>query len=338
MTLKQMKEILIIKFFSLGDVLLATPFLRELKRTLPESRITFCVGEYSRSILKNNPNVDEIISCEDKFLVSKNIPEVLKFIFKLRNKKYDIIFVLHRAWEFRFLSFFLKGKKVGIWKIKDPVSEYIKYLKMLKLVNLNYSLDGPELFLSQDEEKYSEEFFNMRGTNQNEFKIALSPGGGKNPKTFYPSKRWPLNKYLELVRIILDFSSAYIILVGDKSERELAQALFPLSPSRIINATLEGDLRKTAAIIKNCNLFLGCDSGLTHIASSLGVPVIALFGPTDEKIWGPPGEKSIVIRKNISCSPCYKNDGNFYPCADNICMQQITAKEVWEKCQKLLKD
>lgn len=325
-----MKEILVIKLFSIGDVLMATPLVREIKRNISDSKITFLVGTYSQDVIRYNPYIDKIISVPDDYFVKKNIIQISNLILKHIRKKYDIIFLLHRATAFKFFSCFFHGKKICVDKVENNIPEYLKYLELLKLIGLNYSSDKVEIFLTKDEEEFSKKF--LEGINTQDI-IAISPGGGKNPKTFYPQKRWEREKYIELIKIIFEKTNASVVLLGDESEKEISQEITKISSSRIIDITGKTTLREAAGIIKNCKLFIGCDSGLTHIASAVDIPVIALFGPTDEKIWAPHGKKVTIVRKHLPCSPCYKNDGKFYNCKDNICMKLITPEDVWKNIE-----
>ena len=163
--------------------------------------------------------------------------------------------------------------------------------------------------------------FPLKGSNQWNGKVILHPGSGS------PKKNAPLELFIELYFQLKDLKLNPLFVLGE-AEENLLEVLKDFSTYRV------NDILKFAELLKGSKAFVGNDSGFTHLASYLGVPTVALFGPTDPAEWGPIGFKTAVIYKHFSCSPCFPK-----VCSANIekeCLKVIKAEEVLTALEKLL--
>lgn len=324
-----MNNILVIRSGAIGDIIMATPFLRNLRENFPKSEISFLVGEYSKKVLKNNPNVDEIISFDDEIIIKKRLIGAIKLIKKLRKRRFDLCFILDKSWLWNLFAFLCGIKKrVGFSRGNEgilntasvpfdgSISERGYYLELLKIIGLKAKDYQPEIFSEKNDIKYAKNFVRKIGRRKI---IGITPGGAVNPGQKAPIKRWPINRYIELTDKI---KSAFIIF-GDDNDKELAREIMEKSKNRQIYDATGLSIQKTKEIMSLCNVIVAHDSGAMHIASTTKTKLIALFGPTPAERFAP--GLAIVIK--AKCKPCYTIYGRFENCDEN-CMESIHVEEV----------
>jgi ADP-heptose:LPS heptosyltransferase len=164
--------------------------------------------------------------------------------------------------------------------------------------------------------------------------IILHPGVGDA----MPLRRWPLERYLELIRRLSDDPSIFFVIVGVKSKSPNIKITEQLAAHpRVINFIGKTTVRELVGLFNISYLLLSHDSGMVHLASLANINIVALFGPESPLLYRPLDEKCIVIYKNFICSPCvsaynYKNS----PCRMNKCMQAISIEEVFQEIKKVM--
>jgi ADP-heptose:LPS heptosyltransferase len=145
------------------------------------------------------------------------------------------------------------------------------------------------------------------------------------------TKHWPL-EYLVCLCQELGLKDIRVVVTGTDQDLVFANTLInSLKTTKIINACGKTSINELAVLIKRCDVFISADSSPLHIASAVGTPFIALFGPTDQRRHLPPGKNYIVINKGLDCSPCYKTK-----CRTKRCMVEITPAEVFAAVEKLI--
>jgi len=149
------------------------------------------------------------------------------------------------------------------------------------------------------------------------------------PGSRWPMKRWPDASFLELARHIGDAHGAHIILLGDAHDRPVCAAIARELGPRTTDLTGETTLMETAAAIARCRAFVGNDSGLMHMSEAVGVPVVAVFGPTVESFgYYPSLALSRTVERDIACRPCSRNGAVPCPRDTQECMTSIDAASV----------
>ncbi len=181
-------------------------------------------------------------------------------------------------------------------------------------------------------------------TELNTFKTAGKsvPVIGFNPgAAFGPAKQWPVEKFAQLAAIIshkYGESGCVIMVFGTDADTEAAKKIQEFSirtPYHVQDMTGKTDLKQAMALIKCCDAFVTNDSGLMHVAAGLGTPSIAIFGSTDHIATGPYSKNSIIVRREMECSPCMQTH---CPKGHLNCLESISSKEVFEDLEKMLKD
>jgi heptosyltransferase-1 len=177
------------------------------------------------------------------------------------------------------------------------------------------------LGLTKEEQTWAEEFFRGKGIPEERLLLGLQVGAS------LPQKCWPLRKMVALTEAISTFPKVQLVLLGDQTDREKLKPYLSRIPQQVINTTGDLSLRQLIALISQCHLFIGADTGPLHLAVGLGKPVIALCGADDPKWTGPYGPSNQILYKKFACSPCNKKpicQGRY------DCMEAIEVEEVIE--------
>ena len=177
--------------------------------------------------------------------------------------------------------------------------------------------------------------------NTTHIRIALFPGGGSNPGMELTAKRWPLDRYRELVRRLMRELDAEILLIGGPEDIDLNQRLLEeldVPAGTITNLAGKTTIGQLAAQLEQCALFIGNDSSPMHLAAAVGIHVIAIFGPTSPQEYGPyplDDPKHIAIWHHPTGQPCFFL-GKMQTCTACTCMQSVTVDEVWDAVRLFL--
>ncbi len=339
-------KILIIKLSSLGDIILSTAALRAIREKFPKEahgnfKISFLIGEESKDILLRSPYIDELLVCDLKHK-DKGLKGLWSIGRILRKKGFDIVIDLQNSRSSHILSY-LSGcinrygydnKKFSFLlnhSIKDekppmdPVTHQFRVLKMLGIDLLDNSL---ELWPSPEDVKRVEDLLDAQWLSDAQKIVGINISASKR----WSTKLWP-REYLMQLCVELGFRDIRVVITGTADDLVYANMLInSLKNTKIINACGKTSVNELAVLIKKCNVFISADSSPLHIASAVGTPFIALFGPTDARRHLPPGKNYIVINKDLECSPCYKTK-----CRSKRCMAGITPAEVLAALEKLIK-
>jgi ADP-heptose:LPS heptosyltransferase len=171
--------------------------------------------------------------------------------------------------------------------------------------------------------------------------IAIFPGGGSNPGMQLTAKRWPLERYCELIHRLVNELNAKVLLIGGPEDIDLNQRLLKgldVPPGTVINLAGKTTIGQLAALLEQCSLFIGNDSSPMHLAAAVGIPVIAIFGPTSPQEYGPyplDDPKHNAIWHHPTGQPCFFL-GKMHTCTNCTCMQSVTVDEVWHAVRQLL--
>ena len=271
-------KILIISSNLIGDTILSTGVIRFFLKQNPTAKFTFIIGPSAEPIFKNFKSVDKIIKVSKK----KFNMHWLEIIYNCSGKKWDVIIDFRSS----LISYFLSHNKKFIFKKKSNISH------MQQLSNY-FGFDCSELFIETNNE---EEQNVVKNISDNFNYFVIFPGGNWKPKI------WSVENYNFLLKKILSKNkNIKFILVGSQVEEKIYHNEITKNiDSKYILNLFGASLTQTAAYMKKSKIFIGNDSGLTHMASALKLKSIVLFGPTNDKIYGPFQKDSQVVRTNES--------------------------------------
>jgi len=186
----------------------------------------------------------------------------------------------------------------------------------------------PRLFIGQELFNRGESLIRKYGICEKDIVIGLNPGA-----SFGSSKCWPAENFAELAELCQSRLGARIILFCGPGEQDIAQAIIGQSHAKIIDTSQDGiDLELLKPLVRRCNLLITNDTGPRHYAVALDVPVVVIMGPTDPRYTDSNLDQTIVIRKELPCSPCHRK-----VCPSrHECMTEIAPGEVFSAAEKLL--
>ena len=323
-----MKKILIIQTAFLGDVILATPVIAELKRIYPSAEIDFLLRKGNESLLANNPNLKFVFT----FDKSKNkFKSILNLIKQFRNEKYDLVINLHRFGSSGILASFSGAKKIYGFK-KNPFSflytkkfnhsigtgehEVERNLSILKEFGA-VAKRRPELFPSDEDYDIANQIMNP-------------PFYCMAPASVWFTKQLPVEKWIELIDYYNDRGTVYIL--GGKGDQAFCEEIINKTIAKTsINLAGQLNLLESAALMSKAERNFVNDSGPLHIASAMNAPVTAFFCSTVTNFgFGPLSDdsKTVEVKEPLDCRPCglhgHKNcpKGDF-KCGNNIDLELL---------------
>ena len=323
------RNILVIKLRYLGDVLLATPTLHALKAAYPMARLTALVNRGTEEILIGNPDVDHILSLERGTIV-----EQCRFVADVRHRRFDMVvdltdgdraalltrisgapirigFNAEQRWTGRCYTTVVHGE-AGAHRIERDLAA----LTPLKIPATDRI---PRLWLTNEDEARADALLAKVAVRSDQPLVVIQPGAR------YWFKAWPTERFAELADRLTERFGCQVAVGGSYQEVELTKLVMKQAKSPLITIAGLSPIRTLAALLKRAVLFVGNDSGAMHIATAVGTPVVALFGPSNPAEWGPRGGPAEVIYKGLDCRVC------FHPTCqrgEQNCMKLITVDEV----------
>jgi predicted lipopolysaccharide heptosyltransferase III len=333
-----MQRILIIKLRYIGDVLLATPTVRAIKAARPDVRVTMMVNRGTEDVLSGNQDLDEIVVLDKGSLAAQS-----RLIASLRSQRFDTVIDLTDGDRSAFLSW-VSGASVRIgfnddhrWRgryythVVQPVPgmqhRIDRDLEALKPLNIQAGSKDPQLQLTQEEMKGADQLLDQLGVQRSQSIVVLQPGAR------YWFKAWPPERFAELADQLTSQYGCQVLIGGSSQDIDLAQQIRQMAKSSLIVMAGRTTIKQFAAIAKKAALFVGNDSGAMHIASAVGIPVVALFGPSSLREWGPRGGPVEVLYKELDCNSCYHTTCTR---GEESCMKLITVHEVSAAAQRLI--
>ncbi len=310
-------RILIIKLRAIGDVILATPVIENLRRAFPEAQIDFLTEKPSAPLLKHHPDLDEVVVFERGYVDSLSgfswLRENARFFRELHQRDYDLVFDLFgnpRSAQFTWatraryrIGFAFRGRKYAynyrITPRGDRVHEVQFNLDALQAIGVPVHTQELRVQLSDIEEAFADRYWQESGL-ADELVIGLNGSGG------WYTKRWPLQKFAALGDRLVEQLQCRIMLFWGPGELQDAQEIARLMRHEPIMAP-QTDLLELAALLKRLHLLVSNDSGPMHLAAAVGTPVVGLFGPTRPELQGPWGEGHHVVQlEGLPCLGCNK--------------------------------
>jgi len=335
------KRILIFNVNWLGDVLFSTATIRNVRRNYPDSYIASVIPSRCYPILKGNPCLDEVIIFDEKDR-HKGMLEKLNFVSLLKQKKFDTVFLLHRSFS-RALICRLAGikQRIGHYTKKraflltkkiippkrDSLHRIDYYLDIIEKAGLRVEDRYLDFSFTRADEEQVDNFFKKNSLKTHDFVVAINPGGNWMPK------RWPLYYWAQLADKLISEIDAKVIITGSISDLLLAGQIKDAMRQSPLIACGVFNIKQLGALAAKVGLFISSDTGPLHIANAVGAKkIIAIFGPTAQRITGPyPVTNVVVLQKDVGCQiPCYKVD-----CANNRCMQEVTPDDVLAQIKKI---
>jgi lipopolysaccharide heptosyltransferase II len=354
------QKILIINVFGIGDVLFTTPLIRNLKKNFPGVFIGYIANKRTAILLKNNPLVDKVYIYErDDFRVVygqsklESVRYLRRALAEIRDEQFDLVIDLSMSTHVSFLMWWIGIKnRIGFnYKNRCPflnakvpftgfegkhVVDY--YLELLEMLGVPVASRNLELPIPSVDRASARDRLKQAGITEHDLVVGIVPGGGASWGKEAIFKRWAAEKYAQLADQMIEKFSAKIILLGSEDERDLCSRVAQLMHHRVLQLGGETTILQMAAILDRCRLAVLNDGGPLHVAVAVGTQTVSLFGPVDERVYGPyPRGKHIVVKKHLACQPCYRRF-RMAQCDHIRCLGSISVEEVYQKLEGILKE
>ena len=353
------KRILVVKLSDIGDVLTATPALRALRQSFPEARLDALVPPNSAPVLADSPLVDSCLVF-DKFrydrpldaLRPSALADALRLGLTLHRRRYDCLIILHHlttrwgALKFAALALASGARtRLGLdngrgWFLTHRARdrgfgarhEVEYWLDVAALIGARTDDPSLEVTISAEDCAFAEAILPPIPYPL----VAIHPGSGG----YSLARRWDAEGFAQVADALVERYGARIVLVGTPADG--VSKVASLMRSEAVNLEGRTNLRQLAAVLRRCDLFIGADSGVMHLACAVGTSVVAIFGPSNHRAWGPwtpDRRRAVVVRADLPCSPCSYvgfSVGRREGCQARTCMKMVTPETVLEAATRLL--
>lgn len=324
-----------------GDAIMATPVIHALKKSLPNCTIHVLAKAWVSAVWSNHPDVEEVITFNHK-KKGFALLDWYSLVKKIRQSQYDTALILPNSFSSSWMIFWTGIKnRIGYshdgrglfltqapaWsKSYDHMPRPQVYLNLAKLAGADSDFTDKWQFVLQPSKEALAKAAEM-------VPPVSQPTVGIAPGSVAPSRRWPIERYAQLIRQ-LHRQKCRIVLCGSPDDQKIAEQVAKKAGVPVVMTAGKTDLAVGIAVMKQMNLVISNDSGAMHMAYAGQVPVLVLQGAADPKVTGPFGQESQYIRnKHLSCSPCVKNE---CPGKHLRCMKTISVEEVLAKALEML--
>lgn len=351
------KRILIFNPFGIGDVLFATPLIKNLRLAFPDAHIAFMCPRRTQVLVKNNPNIDEVLTFEKddwRRLAAESkikfIRELAAFYRDLKSRKFDVLMDLSLSPQYgaffaalgikQRICYDYRGRgrfhnsKVPLPQgyINKHVARY--YLELAACLGVTVRDYPLELFLSRDALKAGADLLKANGIEPGF--VLVCPGSGDSWGDNAYFKRWPSENFIELCRKLQAVGRA-VVIAGSSGEKQLCRDIASQSPAAI-DLCGKTSPEEFCAVLSLSALVISSDGGPFHAARALGKKTMVFFGPVDDVVYGPyPDSRDCAVFKAVvDCRPCYCSF-RFPPCPyDKRCLRAISVDEVYSLIDNLI--
>lgn len=335
------RSILLIQLGDIGDVVLSTPCIRNLRDNFPDARLVVAVREKAAELLADCPWLDKVLVVRKaQGGIWGEVFSQLSLVWELRSYGFTLAIDLRtgtRGAIFARLSgarqrlgFFADNEA---WWRNTLFTDLLRYdyspefhvkdylLGLLEGVGIPVSYRTPELTVSE-----------QRLIEADRLLSGVTRGGGPlvavQPFSLWQYKEWGREKYVALIRWLVAERQATVLLTGAVSEQERVAAIVRECGPGCHNLAGKTSLPLYAALLRLCQLFIGVDSAGLHIAAAVGTPTVSLFGPSASASWAPIGPGHVVVHKDLPCVPCRQKgcDGSgISRCLDALAVDEVIA-------------
>ncbi|NPV67463.1 MAG: WecB/TagA/CpsF family glycosyltransferase [Anaerolineae bacterium] len=353
---------LVVKLADIGDLLTITPALSLLRATRPADTVHILTTAHSAPILP--PDLYDEIILFDKFAFDRprdlfhpaNLQGALALARRLRRERYDTVLILHHLTTpfgaFKYAALVLASaapRRIGLdngrgWFLTGRVPDHgfgvvHEVVCWLQVVNLALGaaatspLRPPDFPLRVRITAADRAWAAGRLPQGSRPRIAIHTGSGG----YAPARRWDPLAFAAVADQLQQRLNAHIVLVGGHTDGvELTRQAMAHTPTDLSGSTT---LPQLAAALEACDLFIGADSGVMHLAAAAGTPVLALFGPSNAAAWGPWSDRAVILTGGSRCSPCsyiLSAVGQREGCPARTCMRLITPEAVVATAENIL--
>jgi heptosyltransferase-2 len=332
-------DVLVVRFSASGDILLITPLLRAIRTQYAGARIAVLTKEQYTPLLSHNPHVSEVLGVAP----DEGIRAIAR---RIRGVRYTHLLDLHG----NLRSLALRRLAPGPWRSyakrrlerallitvkRDipgavvPVAE--RYFEAAERLYLEPDGGPPDFFIAEEADRAAGERLSALGLGEGGRPlVAMAPGAA------HATKRWPPEHWVELIRRITP-TGADVAVLGGPDDAALAARISELAGPHVANLAGSLGLQETGAVIRRAEVLISGDTGVMHMATGVGTPVVALFGPTVRQFgFFPYRSDAGIVELDLPCRPCSAHGSARCPLGHHRCMKQMVPDLVFATLAKAL--
>jgi len=321
-----------------GDAIMALPALRALRGRFPEAQISVVARPYVADIYRDQDICDRLVAYDPR-AAHAGLSGRERLAEELRSQKFDLALLLQNAFDAAWLAWraavrerigyardgrsVLLTKAVPVPRLGDiPEHEQFYYLELLRRAGLVDNARG-ENFISlnvkQEAKRQAGAQLASAGARAEALRIAVGAGA-----SYGSAKCWPPERFAYVAdRLAAEFD-ADVILFGTAAETQMTAAIASAMKCPSIDLAGKTSIADLPPLLSQCHLFIGNDSGAMHVAAAVGLPVVAVFGPTDPGGTAPVTPRCTIVQEKPYCSPCFLRRCP----TDHRCMTRVTPDAV----------
>jgi len=335
-----MKQILIVRLSSIGDIILTTPLVRAVRKAYPDATIRFVIKKQFADLMRNNPNINELIVYDKEIGINQTIASI-------NEKPIDWMIDIHRNIRSQLLRWKINPKHYSTYSkliiprsllIHTKINSYskpikpvfLRYFDAVKKFNVAYDDLGTEIYSTSADEVSTIEKAANAGLYSFDDMVAICPAAS------FKNKQWPTSYFIETATYLLS-KNRNLVLLGGPKDVDLCNEIKHALDDKATTLAGKLSLLESAIILKNSKFAICNDSGMMHLAQSQKTPVIAIFGPTVEELgYFPLKTNAYVLENNTNCRPCTHNGLNYCPKKHFKCMINSSPSQMIDLIQKLV--
>ena len=321
-----------------GDAIMALPALRVVRARFPEAHIAILARPYVADLYRGQGIADSLIPY-DRNGAHRGLRGRFRLARELRSQRFDTALLLQNAFDAAWLAW-RAGMRERIGYARDgrgplltkavpppkpgeiPTHEQFYYLELLRRAGwLEQAKGEASIALKVDPQasKVAEQVLLGAGVRLSNLRIAIGAGA-----SYGSAKCWPPERFAEVANRLTAESDAHVILFGTPAEASVSAAISAALRRPPIDLTGKTTIAEIPALLSRCHLFIGNDSGAMHVAAAVGLPVVAIFGPTDPLGTAPVTPRCTIVQEKPYCSPCFLRRCP----TDHRCMKSVTPQAV----------
>lgn len=354
MRFRNIKKILVVNPYGIGDSLFITPIIRTLKKVYPDAHLSVLIGSRTKEVFRFNTDINHI------FEYHKRLSTCIKWCAILKKQQFDLMLDFSNTDEYAFFAKFFwkiplrlgfqyknRGRFLNLRVERSRSNPFTKkthivehYYEILKPLNIDPSYFEKKLFFYPDpkEKRWLDALFQKYSITPSDSVVTLIPGGGASWGINANQKRWPSRYFSDLVAKLQPLPNLKIFIAGSEGEKSVCSELArPFD--RCVDLSGQTNLHQLATLMKASRLVIGNESGPLHLATALDCKAILLYGPVSEITYGPYSLNAlfqIPLFHNTPCRPCY-HDYRAPRCENRICLNELMPETVYQRAIEILR-
>jgi heptosyltransferase II len=316
-----------------GDAVMSTPALANLRRGLPKATIDLLLPRHVAPLFDDHPSIDRVVIRHDRQPWRMCLSQILA----LRRCSYSLVLLLPNSFRAAFYGWLVGSPmRVGYatdgrrWLLSHPVAtadvqpchQVDAYLQLIAALGLPVVERLPMLAPTRQAEMQAAYLWNQQGWGREERVIGICPGAASGP-----AKRWWPERFAALADRLVASGGFRVAFFGSADEIPLVEHIRSQMRHEAVSLAGQDTLDSFMALAARCAVMITNDSGSMHIANAVGTHVLALFGPTDPCRTAPTVAPATVLHRDVACSPCFRTT---CPYADHPCMRLIGVDDVYQ--------